>query len=207
MRTLRRLLAVAGTVLLVVAVLAAGLAVLTVLTAPLVIALELAALALVSGVVTRRRRSRRRRAAEPAATPPTAPSTASTGPEWSTSWATEPEPAEVPAVREKLTAVLSSWGMTGEAGEPTLLVVTEMLDNVGEHGHGPTGLVVRLVGEGVRVEVSDGSSDPPLLQPHDPHDPGGRGLVLIEGVALRWGWVDEPAGKTVWAVVPPGWTG
>jgi hypothetical protein len=196
-----RLLRVAAVVLVVVAVLVAGLAVLTVVTAPLVIALELAAVALVTGVATHRRRSRRRRAA---AAPPD-PGPAATELEWTTAWPGEPEPESVPAVREQLTGVLSGWGLTGEAGEPTLLVVTELLDNVTAHGSGPTRLAVRLVEDGLRVEVTDASPDPPRLGPPDPDAPHGRGMVIVDGVARHWGWVDAPPGKTVWAVVPPGW--
>jgi anti-sigma regulatory factor (Ser/Thr protein kinase) len=195
-----RLLRVAAVVVLVVAVLVAGLAVLTVVTAPLVIALELAALALVTGVATHRRRSRRRRA--------TARSTGGgpgAEPEWTTGWPAEPELEAVPAVRERLARVLSGWGLTGEDGEPTQLVVTELLDNVIAHGRGPTRLAVRLVAGGVRVEVTDGSPELPRLGPPDPTSAHGHGLVIVDGLAQQWGWTDEPSGKTVWAVVPPGW--
>jgi anti-sigma regulatory factor (Ser/Thr protein kinase) len=202
-----RLLRVAGLVLLLVAVLVAGLAVLTVLTAPLVIALELAAVAVVTGVATHRRRSRRRRAAPPTrhGGPATGDGPAGTEPEWTTGWAAEPAPGAVPAVRERLSGVLSGWGLTGEACEPTQLVVTELLDNVIAHACGPTHLAVRLVAGGVRVEVSDGSPDPPLLGHPDPAAAHGHGLVIVDGLADRWGWTDESPGKTVWAVVPPGW--
>jgi anti-sigma regulatory factor (Ser/Thr protein kinase) len=195
-----RLLRVAAVVMLVVAVLVAGLAVLTVVTAPLVIALELAALAVVTGVATHRRRSRRRRA--------TAPSTgggAAAEPEWTTGWPAEPSVESVATVRERLALVLSGWGLTGEDGEPTQLVVTELLDNVITHGRGPTRLAVRLVAGGVRVEVSDGSPELPRLGPPDPTSAHGHGLVIVDGLARQWGWTDEPPGKTVWAVVPPGW--
>jgi anti-sigma regulatory factor (Ser/Thr protein kinase) len=195
-----RLLRVAAVVLVVVAVLVAGLAVLTVVTLPLVIALELAAVAVVTGVATHRRRSRRRRA-----TAPPAEAGSTTEPEWTTGWPAEPAAESVATVRERLTCVLSGWGLTGEDGEPTQLVVTELLDNVIAHGRGPTRLAVRLVAGGVRVEVTDGSPDPPRLGPPDPTSAHGRGLVIVDGLAQRWGWTDEPPGKTVWAVVPPGW--
>jgi hypothetical protein len=201
-----RLLRVAALVLVVVAVLVAALAVLTVVTAPLVIALELAAVAVVTGVATHRRRSRRRRAA--AAPPPSEPEpgpAASSEVEWTTTWPDEPVPESVPGVRDKLACVLSGWGLSGEAGEPTLLVVTELLDNVTAHGRGPTRLLVRLVGDGVRVEVTDASPDPPELGPRDPAGSRGRGLVIVDGLALRWGWTGAPPGKTIWAVVPPSW--
>jgi anti-sigma regulatory factor (Ser/Thr protein kinase) len=202
-----RLLRVAGLVLLLVAVLVAGLAVLTVVTAPLVIALELAALALVTGVATHRRRSRRRRAhSGPVSSHAGSTDAAgSTELEWTTGWPGEPAAQAVPAVRERLAGVLSGWGLTGAACEPTQLVVTELLDNVLAHACGPTRLTVRLVAGGVRVEVADGSSDPPRLGPPDPGAAHGHGLVIVDGLAADWGWTDQPPGKTVWAEVPPGW--
>ncbi|MFG2379771.1 ATP-binding protein [Streptomyces avermitilis] len=75
------------------------------------------------------------------------------------------------------------------------------------------GNVIRHVGEGtpVRVRVSrreDGRTrievtdpDPralPVLRHATDADEGGRGLVLLDAVALRWGVEQGVAGKTVW---------
>jgi anti-sigma regulatory factor (Ser/Thr protein kinase) len=211
MRSPRRLLAVAVTFLVAVCVLAAGLAALTILAIPLVIALELAVLALVTGVATHRRRRRGARRGPPADPHPDGERSVAERPpasdlQWSTGWPAGPRQGAVPAIREDVSGVLSSWGLTGEAGEPTLLVVTELLDNVAEHGRGPARLAVELTGDGVRVEVADGSPDPPRLGRPDPLGARGRGLLLVDGLATRWGWEDEPAGKVVWAVVPTGWS-
>lgn len=84
-------------------------------------------------------------------------------------------------------------------------MVTELLDNAAEHGTGPVRLTVELTGDGLRVEAADGSPDPPVVQRPDPFADHGRGLLLVDGLATRWGWDDEPAGKVVWAVVPTGW--
>jgi anti-sigma regulatory factor (Ser/Thr protein kinase) len=204
MRSPRRLLTVAAAVLVVVCVLAAGLAALTILTIPLVIALELTVVAVMTGVVTHRRRGRRRGAADPA--PDVEQQPASSELEWTAAWRVGPTHQAVPAVRERLSCVLSTWGLTGEAGEPTLLVVTELLDNAAEHGRGPARLAVELTGDGVRVAVTDGSPDAPRLRPRDLSASRGRGLQLVDGLSTRWGWTDEPPGKVVWAIVPTGWT-
>lgn len=212
MRSPRRLLAIAATLLVVVCVLAAGLAALTILAIPLVIALELAVLALVTGVATHRRRRRGARREPPADPQPDQARPAAGQPvtsdlEWTTGWPDGPAQEAVRAIRENVAGVLSSWGLTGEAGEPTLLVVTELLDNAAEHGRGPARLAVELTGDGVRVEVSDSSPDPPRLGRLDPLVTRGRGLLLVDGLATRWGWDDRPPGKVVWALVPTGWAG
>jgi anti-sigma regulatory factor (Ser/Thr protein kinase) len=209
MRSPRRLLAIAAVILLVVAVLAAGLALLTILAAPLAVATELAVLALVTGVATHRRRGRRHGSARrsgprSAQSPPR--SAQSSDLRWTAQWPAGVTAEVVPGVRDELSGVLSGWGLAGESAEPALLVVTELLDNAVEYGNGSTGLVVRFDAGSVRVEVADGSPHPPRLRPADPLAPRGRGLRIVDGLATRWGWTDEPPGKVVWAVVPAGWS-
>ena len=53
----------------------------------------------------------------------------------------------------------------------------------------------------IRIEVADASASPPLLAPATaagPDDETGRGLLLVEALAVRWGTVPrDPVGKTV----------
>ncbi|MEU2820846.1 ATP-binding protein [Streptomyces bacillaris] len=67
---------------------------------------------------------------------------------------------------------------------------------------------VRLVGlrDSVVVEVWDVSDEPPRLQRVGDDAEGGRGLVLVQELAARWGSYRAPGGKAVWAqlaVRPP----
>jgi anti-sigma regulatory factor (Ser/Thr protein kinase) len=111
----------------------------------------------------------------------------------------------VPTGRDRLTVVLAEWGLGGEAVEPTLLVVTELLSNAIDHGRSPVRLSVEYSGERVHVEVHDAAPEPPQLQPHDLLRPRGRGLQLVEALSSRWGWTSDPPGKLVWADVPTEW--
>jgi anti-sigma regulatory factor (Ser/Thr protein kinase) len=120
-------------------------------------------------------------------------------------WQSTPPPSAVRFAREQLTRVLDEWDLTGEAVEPTLLVVTELLSNAIDHARAPIQLAVSRTGESVRVELRDSVTEPPRLQPHDPWAKRGRGLQVVEALSLRWGWTDEPAGKTVWADVVTEW--
>ena len=124
---------------------------------------------------------------------------------WATQWESAPPPDAVPFSRSRLTAVLAEWGLVGEATEPTLLVVTELLSNAIDHGRGPVRLAVELLDTAVHVEVHDGAPEPPQLQPRDLLQARGRGLQLVEALSLRWGWIDDPPGKLVWADVPTEW--
>ncbi|MFD7547991.1 ATP-binding protein [Streptomyces sp. NPDC059578] len=108
---------------------------------------------------------------------------------------------------------LDAWGVPygSEAHEAIVLVVAELTANAVRHGHVPGrdfDLRLRVVDPGrtVRIEVTDNRSGrvPPrpeaLCAPGD-GDTGGRGLLLVAGLATRWGWHPRPdtPGKTVWA--------
>ena len=77
------------------------------------------------------------------------------GPSWTTAWDAQPMPSDLPATRTQVTAVLTEWDVQGEAAEPTLLVVTELLTNAVEHARPPLRVTLRLGHEFVRVEVCD----------------------------------------------------
>jgi hypothetical protein len=62
-------------------------------------------------------------------------------------------------------------------------------------------VAVSREGNGVKVCVLDGSTDPPIVQPHNPLAGRGRGLQVVEALALRWGYLVHDLGKTVWARV------
>jgi hypothetical protein len=56
----------------------------------------------------------------------------------------------------------------------------------------------------VRVEVADTSCRPPQQRHAEGEDTGGRGLELVDGLADRWGWQPEGAGKRIWCEVDRG---
>lgn len=211
-----RLLLVLAASALVLGAVVAGLVVMTAAALPLALVLGAAVLTLVSGVGTRLRHGagwrRDRRPPVRSGVGRDDPGTATEdGPggeprmHWSTRWESDPPVHAVPHTRERVTAVLAEWGLTGEPVEPTLLVVTELLSNAIDHAHGPVLLSVERSDETVHVEVRDATPDPPRLRPPDPTRARGRGVHLVEALSLRWGWTPDPPGKIVWADVPTEW--
>jgi anti-sigma regulatory factor (Ser/Thr protein kinase) len=190
MRAGRRSLGLAATIVLLGVVVVVGLAVITVVAFPVALVIELGVLALVAGVASRATTRRRRRRAR------------DSDPLWVTRWESEPPVEAVPLTRRQLSGVLGEWGLTGEAHEDVLLVVTELLSNAVDHGRGPVRLTVELRGGSVRVEVHDTAPSPPRPQPLDPYAVRGRGLQMVEALSSEWGWSDGPVGKIVWADVP-----
>ena len=148
------------------------------------------------------RRARTRRPLSVWAVAPPAPRDLG-GPRWTQAWQTAPPPSQIPVVREQAAAVLAEWDVCGQAAEPTLLVVTELLTNALEHADTPIHLTLQLGQALVRVQVHAAASTPP--QPRDPLQLRGHGLQIVTALALRQGWIREPHGKTIWADVPTSW--
>ncbi|MER7400965.1 ATP-binding protein [Streptomyces sp. NPDC000070] len=103
-------------------------------------------------------------------------------------------------IRRIVRSFLGEWGMP-ELSDAVELGVTELLANVVQHvpDRRCTLLLLRQPA-GVRVEVTDGS-DQLACSPAspDPEAEGGRGLLLLDAMADKWGvslW--RGGGKTVW---------
>ncbi|MFD8388494.1 ATP-binding protein [Streptomyces sp. NPDC059680] len=82
------------------------------------------------------------------------------------------------------------------------LCVTELVTNVIRHvGEGTTVRVrvARTDGNRIRVEVTDPAKEAlPVSLPSAPDDETGRGLALLDAVALCWSVEQGVEGKTVW---------
>lgn len=81
------------------------------------------------------------------------------------------------------------------------LLSSELITNAVIHGPrlGMIAVRVRRAGGDCRVEVDDAGPDAPQPRGSDPPSTGGRGLVLIETLATRWGCHGRGTeGKTVW---------
>lgn len=112
----------------------------------------------------------------------------------------------VPRSRAALRAVLGGWGLGQDAVEPAELVLSELVTNA---------LRVRVpsdrqVGVGfaydpeegvLRLEVSDAGAGCPELRSPGEEETCGRGLILVDALADRWGVCGREGGigKTVWA--------
>jgi hypothetical protein len=103
--------------------------------------------------------------------------------------------------RELVTAGCARWDLA-DLVEPGALAVTEMVNNVVAHARTP--MTVRLApGHRVlRLGVRDHSPrSPHFTGPAPVSSTGGRGLLLIDTVARRWGCTPLRDGKLVWAVL------
>ncbi|MFF5448101.1 ATP-binding protein [Streptomyces sp. NPDC012888] len=114
-----------------------------------------------------------------------------------------PDPAEVGRARRWARSRLAGSGIGDDEplAETLILLISELVTNAVVHTGCPAVLRMLLGGPGVRVEVADSSDRPPSPRHADGEDTGGRGLELVVGLADRWGWQREGAGKRVWCEV------
>lgn len=114
------------------------------------------------------------------------------------------------AVREArrfLSQVLSDWHVENHLDD-ALLCLSELATNVVCHTDDHDGyFVVEIVlsADRLRVTVHDSADDPPLMRRPNLDDLGGRGLVLVDALADKWGMAPrKPGGKSVWAELEVG---
>lgn len=78
------------------------------------------------------------------------------------------------------------------------LLVSELVTNAVIHASSAPRLEVALLPDRVRVEVHDDDPAMPARRTPDEDRPGGRGLLLLDGVASSWGAEPRGDGKVVW---------
>ncbi|GAA5007209.1 ATP-binding protein [Streptomyces siamensis] len=118
-----------------------------------------------------------------------------------------PDPAEVGRARRWARSRLAGSGIGADEplAETLILLVSELVTNAVVHTGCPAVLRLSLPGgceaATVRLEVADTSARPPIPRHAEGDETNGRGLELVDGLADRWGWNPEGAGKRIWCEV------
>ncbi|MBT2525028.1 ATP-binding protein [Streptomyces sp. ISL-99] len=108
--------------------------------------------------------------------------------------------ASVPAARVFAREILIKGGADRDLDD-ALLCVSELATNAVRYGVPVGGAFLLKVGVGaggVRIECHDAGRRRPRLRHPADDDQTGRGLLLVEAVASRWGVGERPFGKFVW---------
>jgi anti-sigma regulatory factor (Ser/Thr protein kinase) len=100
-----------------------------------------------------------------------------------------------------------AWGLPQGAADDLESITGELVANALEHGDGHTITVAwALAAETVMISVTDEGDcrtaplpAPPL--PPNPEQERGRGLLITDALAARWGTRQSGDGLTVWAEV------
>ncbi|GIJ66400.1 SpoIIE family protein phosphatase [Virgisporangium ochraceum] len=110
-------------------------------------------------------------------------------------------PAELrsPGAARSVVRAVATEGDLTEVIDEALLLTTELVTNAVVHAATPVTVEVISDAAGLTVTVLDELAGPLVpLTSQLPDDERGRGLILVEGLAQRWGTVHHGTGKGVW---------
>lgn len=110
-----------------------------------------------------------------------------------------PVPVSVPTARHVVVELLRAWQVPHDLDDAALLI-TELVSNVIDHVAGEATLTIQVESSGnwLRLGVVDGSAVLPVVQELDDDRPRGRGLRMLQLIAVRWGSEEVRGGKRVW---------
>ena len=115
-------------------------------------------------------------------------------------------PADVASAgeaRRYVRRVLAEWSAERYIDAATL-AVSELVTNAVLHARSGPVVTLRLEDGRLRVEVQDDSAVTPSRKRYGPEAGTGRGLMLVESIAVAWGCDTAPGGKSVWFELDPG---
>lgn len=110
-------------------------------------------------------------------------------------------PESVATARRVARRVMDLWGLERHR-DVVVQLVAELVTNAVRHAGGPAlALAIDRRPGWLRVEVKDSSRMLPCLITMDPDARSGRGMLIVDGLADRWGADLLPRGKCVWCEV------
>ena len=106
-------------------------------------------------------------------------------------------PESAGEARRFVDAVLTDLDLPALA-YPATMLVSELVANAVLHTGTSIEVVVARAGDGVRIEVHDGSAQLPVRKHYSTMSGTGRGLMLVDRMASQWGAERTAGGKSVW---------
>jgi anti-sigma regulatory factor (Ser/Thr protein kinase) len=110
----------------------------------------------------------------------------------------EPSPEAPHQARRFVAEVLRERGESQLIADAAL-IASELATNAVVHTRSRFEVAVHFEPGTVTLSVSDSSAQEPAIGDPSPTDPHGRGLLVVDALARRWGCVQTRAGKRVWA--------
>jgi len=109
-----------------------------------------------------------------------------------------PDHTAAARARHFVAATLRGWGCHDAVADAELLV-SELVTNAVLHARSEATVTVDRNGSGLlRVAVCDASPAAPRLRDYGPESVTGRGMLLVDRIARRWGVDVSSSGKCVW---------
>ncbi len=109
-----------------------------------------------------------------------------------------PAPRAVREARGFVEDCCRAEGLEGDAVETAVLLTSETVTNAFLHGRSDARLAVTVIAGVILIQVGDDDSRLPALVEQHPDAVSGRGVMILESLATRWGIGDDAQGKVVW---------
>jgi anti-sigma regulatory factor (Ser/Thr protein kinase) len=107
---------------------------------------------------------------------------------------------DVSRIRRLAKEFLDDLTMSLTALDDALLIISELVTNAVLHAVPPTTLRLRCTQEHLlRIEVTDGGPRPTPPATADQQEEHGRGMIIVDAVAVRYGTIAHLGGSTCWA--------
>lgn len=122
-------------------------------------------------------------------------------------WRFPRHPRSVGRARQRWRQELATGRIATEVLETAELLLSELVTNAVQHARVPRGREIEvryeLSDSYLRVEVADTSDEQPEQRTADDNDERGRGLLLVDTLAAKWGVSPRNIiGKFVWFELP-----
>jgi anti-sigma regulatory factor (Ser/Thr protein kinase) len=109
-----------------------------------------------------------------------------------------PDASSLREGRRFVAETLQDWKVDEALIEPVLLVANELVANAIVHAQSAPVLSLAEAGPDLMLRVADTSPREPVPRTATPTESGGRGLIMVQALADRWGFDAHSTGKVVW---------
>jgi anti-sigma regulatory factor (Ser/Thr protein kinase) len=109
-----------------------------------------------------------------------------------------PDASSLREGRRFVAETLRDWQFDEARIEPVQLVANELMANAIVHAHSAPVLSLEEAGPDLTLRVADTSPNAPVRRADATKESGGRGLLMVEALADKWGFDANSSGKVVW---------
>jgi anti-sigma regulatory factor (Ser/Thr protein kinase) len=111
-----------------------------------------------------------------------------------------PDAASISAVRDFVRECCADWGVL-ESSDTAVLLASELATNAVRYAATPVTVWLGHRLDRIVLSVEDASHASTTVRDPNIMDEGGRGLLLVDALADRWGERELATGKLVWAEI------
>lgn len=111
-----------------------------------------------------------------------------------------PDAASISAVRDFVRECCADWGVS-ESSDTAVLLASELATNAVRYASTPVTVWLGYRPDRIVLSVEDASHASATVRAPGVLDEGGRGLLLVDALAERWGEREVANGKLIWAEI------